>query len=136
MENYLKPYKWTYLNEVVHTSNNLQQQTGHYRITTAFQNHAMYLFGLSTQQELTHKQPIHLYMILLVIYQPMLTYHDVISRLEMVMNTLIFIINHLQIEQEFLEDYWSMFTQTTIFKVEQFLIWTPSKKFIQVFTLI
>ena len=35
MENYLKPYKWIYLNEVVHTSNNLQQQTGHYRITTA-----------------------------------------------------------------------------------------------------
>ena len=35
IENYLKPYKWTYLNEVVHTSNNLQQQTGHYRITTA-----------------------------------------------------------------------------------------------------
>ena len=62
-----------------------------------FQNHAMYLFGLSTQQELTHKQPIHLYMILLVIYQPMPTYHDVISMLEMVMNTLIFIINHLQI---------------------------------------
>ena len=35
MENYLKPYKWTYVNEVVPTSNNLQQQTGHYRITTA-----------------------------------------------------------------------------------------------------
>ena len=35
MENYLKPYKWTYLNEVIHISNNLQQQTGHYRITTA-----------------------------------------------------------------------------------------------------
>ena len=35
MENYLKPYKWTYLNENVHISNNLQQQTGHYRITTA-----------------------------------------------------------------------------------------------------
>ena len=35
MENYLKPYNWTYLNEVVHISNNLQQQTGHYRITTA-----------------------------------------------------------------------------------------------------
>ena len=35
MKNYVKPYKWTYLNEVVHTSNNLQQQTGHYRITTA-----------------------------------------------------------------------------------------------------
>ena len=35
MKDYLKPYKWTYLNEVVHISNNLQQQTGHYRITTA-----------------------------------------------------------------------------------------------------
>ena len=35
MENYLKPYKWTYLNEVMHTSLNLQQQTGHYRITTS-----------------------------------------------------------------------------------------------------
>ena len=35
MENYLKPYRCTYLNEVVHISNNLQQQTGHYRITTA-----------------------------------------------------------------------------------------------------
>ena len=35
MENYLKPYKWTYLNEVVEISNNTHQQTGHYTITTA-----------------------------------------------------------------------------------------------------
>ena len=35
MENYLKPYKWTYLNEVVERSNNTQQQTGHFRITNA-----------------------------------------------------------------------------------------------------
>ena len=35
MENYLKPHKWTYLNEVIQPSNNLQQQTGHFRITTA-----------------------------------------------------------------------------------------------------
>ena len=62
-----------------------------------FQNHAKYLFGPSTQQELTLKQQIHLYMILLVIYQTMPTYHDVISRLEMVMNTLIFTISRLQI---------------------------------------
>ena len=33
MENYLKPYKWTYLNEVIERSNNTQQQTGHFRIT-------------------------------------------------------------------------------------------------------
>ena len=35
MENYLKPYKWVYLNELVERSNNSQQQTGHFRITNA-----------------------------------------------------------------------------------------------------
>ena len=33
IEKYLKPYKWTYLNEVVERSNNGQQQTGQFRIT-------------------------------------------------------------------------------------------------------
>ena len=33
IENYLKPYKWVYLNEVVERSNNRQQQTGQFRIT-------------------------------------------------------------------------------------------------------
>ena len=32
-DNYLKPFKWTYLNEVVERSNNGQQQTGQFRIT-------------------------------------------------------------------------------------------------------
>ena len=32
IDNYLKPYKWTYLNEVVERSNNGQQQTGQFRI--------------------------------------------------------------------------------------------------------
>ena len=32
-ENYFKPYKWSYLNEVVERSNNGQQQTGQFRIT-------------------------------------------------------------------------------------------------------
>ena len=35
IDNYLKPYKWTYLNEVVERSNNRQQQTGQFRITNA-----------------------------------------------------------------------------------------------------
>ena len=35
MENYLKPYKWVYLNEQVERSYNSQQQTGHFRITNA-----------------------------------------------------------------------------------------------------
>ena len=34
MEKYLKPYKWTYLNEVVERSDNSQQQTGKFRITS------------------------------------------------------------------------------------------------------
>ena len=33
IDNYLKPYKWTYLNEVVERSNNRQQQTAQFRIT-------------------------------------------------------------------------------------------------------
>ena len=33
MENYLKPYKWTYLNENVERSNQTKQKTGHFRIT-------------------------------------------------------------------------------------------------------
>ena len=33
MENYLKPYKWTYLKEVVFTSNVSRQSSGHFRIT-------------------------------------------------------------------------------------------------------
>ena len=33
MENYLKPYKWTYLNENIERSNNSKQKIGHLRIT-------------------------------------------------------------------------------------------------------
>ena len=33
MENYLKPYKWTYLKETVFTSNLSTQNSGHFRIT-------------------------------------------------------------------------------------------------------
>ena len=33
MENYLKPYKWTYLNETVYTYNPTTQNSGHFRIT-------------------------------------------------------------------------------------------------------
>ena len=33
MENYLKPYKWTYLKETVFTSNLSKQNSGHFRIT-------------------------------------------------------------------------------------------------------
>ena len=49
MENYLKPYKWTYLNEVVERSNNSQQQTGHFRITNAISKpHHVFVFAINT----------------------------------------------------------------------------------------
>ena len=35
MENYLKPYKWSYLNEVVERSGISRQQNRHFRITNA-----------------------------------------------------------------------------------------------------
>lgn len=33
MDDYLKPYKWVHLNEVIHPSNISRQKTGHFRIT-------------------------------------------------------------------------------------------------------
>ena len=101
LKNYLKPYKWMYLNEVVERSNNSQQQTGHFRITNA-QNLAMSLFLKLTQPILIHKQQIHFYTILLIC-QTMPIYLAVISRLEMEMSTPIFTLNQLQIQQEFSE---------------------------------
>ena len=38
MENYLKPYKWTYLKETVFTSNLSTQNSGHFRITNGNAN--------------------------------------------------------------------------------------------------
>ena len=49
MENYLKPYKWTYLNEVIERSNNSQQQTGQFRITNAISKpRHVFIFGIDT----------------------------------------------------------------------------------------
>ena len=49
MENYLKRYKWAYLNEVVERSNNSQQQTGHFRITNAISKpRHVFVFAINT----------------------------------------------------------------------------------------
>ena len=48
LQNYLKPYKWTYLNEVVERSNNSQQQTGQFRITNAISKpRHVFVFGIN-----------------------------------------------------------------------------------------
>ena len=49
MENFLKPYKWVYLNEQVERSNNSQQQTGHFRITNAVSKpRHVFVFAINT----------------------------------------------------------------------------------------
>ena len=49
METYLKPYRWTYLNEMAERSNNSQQQTGHFRITNAISKpRFVFVWGINT----------------------------------------------------------------------------------------
>ena len=49
LKNYLKPYKWMYLNEVVERSNNSQQQTGHFKISSAISKpRHVFVFGINT----------------------------------------------------------------------------------------
>ena len=49
LKNYLKPYNWKYLNEVVERSNNSQQQTGHFRITNAISKpRHVFVFAINT----------------------------------------------------------------------------------------
>ena len=49
LKNYLKPYKWTYLREVVERSNNSQQQTGQFRITNGISKpRHVFIFAINT----------------------------------------------------------------------------------------
>ena len=52
MENYLKPYKWTYLNEVVERDNTTRQQTDHFKITNAISKpRHVFVFGINSANE-------------------------------------------------------------------------------------
>ena len=49
VENYLKPYKWTYLNENVESSNNSKQKTSHFRNTNGISKpRHVFVFILNT----------------------------------------------------------------------------------------
>ena len=62
LKNYLKPYKWTYLNEVVERSNNSQQQTGHFRITNAISKpRHVFVFAINTANIDSQTSNIFLY---------------------------------------------------------------------------
>ena len=52
MENYLKPYKWTYLNEVAQRDNTTRQQTGLFKITNAVPKpRHVFVFGINLANE-------------------------------------------------------------------------------------
>ena len=59
MENYLKPYKWTYLKETVFTSNLSKQNSGHFKSQMAFRNQDMFLYFLSIMLILTINLKTH-----------------------------------------------------------------------------
>ena len=61
-DNYLKPYKWTYLNEVVERSNNGQQQTGQFRITNGISKpRHVFVWALNTANVDSQEQNPFLY---------------------------------------------------------------------------
>ena len=97
MENYLKPYKWTYLNEVVERSLNLQQQTGHFKITNGISKpRHVFVFGIDTARIGSQTANPFLYDTFLIC-QIMLKYQDVTWKWQMETNTQIFTSNLLQI---------------------------------------
>ena len=61
-DNYLKPYKWTYLNEVVERSNNGQQQTGQFRITNGISKpRHVFVWAVNTANDDSQEQNPFLY---------------------------------------------------------------------------
>ena len=59
MENYLKPYKWTYLAETGYTSSPMNQGSGHFRITNGIRKPRHVLYFLSIMQTLITNFKIH-----------------------------------------------------------------------------
>ena len=62
MENYLKPYKWTYLNESVTTMNPTEQKIGHFRITNGISKpRHVFVFFINNENNNNQKQNPFLY---------------------------------------------------------------------------
>ena len=68
MENYLKPYRWTYLNENVERSDNSKQKQVILELQMLFENQDMFFYFSSTLQILMTKEVIH-FCITLLVYQ-------------------------------------------------------------------
>ena len=62
MENYLKPYKWTYLKEIVETMNPTNQKTGHFRLTNGIKKpRHVFVFFINNDSLDNQKQNPFLY---------------------------------------------------------------------------
>ena len=62
MENYLKPYKWTYLKEVVETMNPTNQEIGHFRVTNGIKKpRHVFVFFINNDSLDNQKQNPFLY---------------------------------------------------------------------------
>ena len=97
MSEYLKPYKWTYLNEVVESSIAGNQRVGNFRINNDISKpRHVFLFIMNTPNIESQTANPFLYNTGSVFPQIQGLSIDVISRLEMEMNTLICTINHQQ----------------------------------------
>ena len=62
MENYLKPYKWTYLKEIVETMNPTNHKTGHFRVTNGIKKpRHVFVFFINNDSLDNQKQNPFLY---------------------------------------------------------------------------
>ena len=62
MEDYLKPYKWTYLKEAVQTMNPTNQKIGHFRITNGIKKpRHVFVFFINNDSRSNQKQNLFLY---------------------------------------------------------------------------
>ena len=103
MSEYLKPYKWTYLNEVVESNIANNQRVGNFRITNGISKpRHVFVFIINTANIESQTANPFLYNTFSVSTDPR-TLDRCYLEVEMEMNILIFTTNLQQILQEFLE---------------------------------
>ena len=103
MENHLKPYKWTYLNEVVQTNRAGTQRVGSFRITNGISKpRHVFVFIINTANIESQTANPFLYNTISVSTDPR-TLDRCYLEVGNGMNIPIFTTNHRQILQEFLE---------------------------------
>ena len=136
MEDYLKPYKWTYLKETVFTSNLSKQNSGHFRTTNGISKpRHVFVFFINNANINNQLQNSFLYNTFSVPTDPRTLTQCRILKLETEMNIQEFIINPQKMHREFFAMQCLMFMQAMITKEEHFLIFPISKNCALLFIL-